>query len=466
MNVHIKSLLSALAFSLLFYSKSFGLNLFLISILVVVLVSTLKETRTMSWGYALTYIITSIFILINPTGFTIFVHFMALMIFVGKSISSKTSLYLSWLLGFTNLLVASIANFIQRQNSVEEKDVKKETSPKLLNRLKGGFFAGVLLILFAMLYKNANPVFENLVDQISFDFISFPWVFFTFLGYIIFLNILRPLDAQELIAVDASQKNELETPTEIEIIGQKKQLESEHTLGSFIFIALNFLLVFFLVTDGIYLFQKTDISNAEYSASVHQGVYALMFSIVLAIILILYFFRGNLNFYKENTQIKTLTYVWISLNIILIVFTSYKNFTYVEALGLTYKRIGVFVYLLLTLTGLITVYIKVAEVKSFVYLVRTNIATVFAFLVLSAAVPWDKTITYFNLSTLENPDIHYLIDLGDANSIQLYNYANEKEVNYDLKISIQEKYDEYLTLQSEKTWQEFTFAQLAKNDTE
>tara|TARA_R110002153_G_scaffold56240_1_gene155566 strand:- start:549 stop:1946 length:1398 start_codon:yes stop_codon:yes gene_type:complete len=464
MNIHIKSILSALAFSLLFYSKNFGLNLFLISILVVVLVSTLKETRTMSWGYALTYILTSIFILINPTGFTIFVHFMALMVFIGKSISSKTSLYLSWLLGFTNLLVASIANFIQRQNSVEEKDVKKETSPKLLNRLKGGFFAGILLILFATLYKNANPVFENLVDQISFNFISFPWVFFTFLGYVIFLNILRPLDAQELIAVDVSQKNELETPTEIEIIGQKKQLESEHTLGSFIFIALNFLLVFFLVTDGIYLFQKGDISNAEYSASVHQGVYALMFSIVLAIILILYFFRGNLNFYKENTQIKTLTYVWISLNIILIVFTSYKNFTYVEALGLTYKRIGVFVYLLLTLTGLITAYIKVAEIKSFVYLVRTNIATVFTFLVLSAAVPWDKTITYFNLSTLENPDIHYLIDLGDTNSIQLYNYAKEKEVNYDLNISILEKHEEYITLQSEKIWQEYTFAQLIKND--
>lgn len=464
MNVHIKSLLSALAFSLLFYSKSIGLNLFLISIMVVVLVSTLKGTRNVSWVYALTYILTSVFVLINPTGFTIFVNFIALMVYVGKSISNQTSLYLSWLLGFMNILIASIANFIQRQNSVNEKDIKKETSPKLLNRLKGSFFAGALLILFAALYKNANPVFENLVNQINFDFISIPWVFFTFLGYIIFLNILRPLDAQEIIAVDASQKNELKTPSEIEIIGQKKQLESEHTLGSFIFFALNLLLIFFLVTDGIYLFQKTEISNAEYSASVHQGVYALMFSIVLAIILILYFFRGNLNFYKENTQIKTLTYAWISLNIVLIVFTTYKNFTYVEALGLTYKRIGVFVYLLLTLTGLITAYIKVAEVKSFIYLVRTNIATVFAFLVLSAAVPWDRTITYFNLSSLENPDIHYLLDLGDTNSIQLYKYANEKSVNYDLNISIKDKYEDYITQQSEKTWQEYTLVQLVQND--
>ncbi|MEP2237716.1 MAG: DUF4173 domain-containing protein, partial [Maribacter sp.] len=270
--------------------------------------------------------------------------------------------------------------------------------------------------------------------------------------------------AKELVATDLSQKNELETPTEIEVIGQKKQLEDEHTLGSIILIALNFLLVFFLVTDGIYIFQKTNISNAEYSASVHQGVYALMFSIVLAIILILYFFRGNLNFYKNNQQIKTLTYIWISLNIILIVFTSFKNFTYVEALGLTYKRIGVFVYLLLTLTGLITAYIKVTEIKSFIYLVRTNIATVFTFLIVSAAIPWDRAITHYNLNTLEKPDMHYLIDLGDTNSIQLYKYAKEKNVNYDLKISIQDKYKAYKTLQSEKTWQEYTLVQLVQND--
>lgn len=464
MNVHIKSILSALAFSLLFYSKSFGLNLFLISILVVVLISTLKDTRSVSWVYALTYVLTSVFVFINPTGFTVFVHFMALMVYVGKSISGKTSLYLTWLLGFINLFIASVANFIQKQNAIEDNTTKKETSPKLLNRLKGGFFAVLLLILFTALYKNANPVFGNLIDQISFDFISIPWVFFTCIGYVLFLNILRPLDAQELVATDLSQKNELETPSEIEIIGQKKQLENEHTLGSIILIALNFLLVFFLVTDGIYIYQKTDISNAEYSASVHQGVYALMFSIVLAIILILYFFRGNLNFYKDNQQIKTLTYIWISLNIILIVFTSFKNFTYVEALGLTYKRIGVFVYLLLTLTGLITAYIKVTEVKSFIYLVRTNIATVFTILIVSAAIPWDRAITHYNLNTLENPDMHYLIDLGDTNSIQLYQYAKEKNVNYELKISIQDKYKAYKTLQSEKTWQEYTLVQLVQKD--
>ncbi len=463
MNIHIKSILSAVAFSLLFYSKSFGLNLFLVSILIVVLVSTVRKGRSISWSYSLAYMATAIFVFFNPSGFTIFVHFMAFMVFVGKSISQKTSVYLSWFLGCANMLVASVANHIHSQEN-EKGPEKKDLSPKLFNRLKGGLIALLLLFLFGMLYRNANPVFESLVGQITLDFISVPWLFFTFLGYIIFLHLLRPFHAQELIEFDLAQKNELEKPTELVLIGEKKKLEGEHTLGSIVFVALNLLLLFFLVTDVIYLLQKTDITNSEYSQSVHQGVYALLFSIVCAIALILYFFRGNLNFFQGNGRIKSLSYLWIGLNVVLVAFTCYKNCAYVEALGLTYKRIGVFVYLLLTLTGLITAYIKIAQVKNFTYLLRTNIATVFAFLIISAAVPWDNTITWFNLNTLENPDINYLVDLGQNNSEQLYRYAKGHKtiIESNTKKRIGEKYSQFLEEQSQKTWQEYTFYQIAK----
>ncbi|TMM57999.1 DUF4173 domain-containing protein [Maribacter algarum] len=469
MNVHIKSILSALAFSILFYSKSFGLNLFLISILVVVLVSTLRKQHSISWGYALAYVGTAVFVFLNPSGFTIFVHFMTFMVFVGKSISQKSSLYLTWFLGCINLIIGSVANYMQKQENEQgqEKKEKKDISPKLFNRLKGGLAALALLFIFGMLYRNANPVFGNLIERINLDFISFPWLFFTLLGYIIFLHLLRPFDAKELVAFDLAQTNNLKKPTEIVLIGEKKKLEGEHTLGSMIFIALNLLLLFFLTTDVIYLFQKTEISNSGLSQSVHQGVYALMFSIVCAIALILYFFRGNLNFFQGNKRIKSLTYIWIGLNVILVAFTAYKNYTYVETLGLTYKRIGVFVYLLLTLIGLVTAYVKVAQVKNFIYLVRTNIATVFAFLIVSAAIPWDKTITWYNLNTIENPDIHYLIWLGQSNSEQLYEYtkANATKLEIKTKDRIEKKYETFVQAQSEKTWQEYTLYQIAKNDT-
>ena len=470
MNIHIKSIVSALAFSLLFYNKSFGLNLFLISILVVVLVSALSRARAVSWGYSSAYIGTSIFVFLNPSAFTIFVHLMAFMVFVGKSISQKSSIYLSWFLGIVNMLVASIANFVQKQEREQgvAKKERKASSPKLRNRFKGAFAAIALLFIFGMLYRNANPIFGSLIAQIHLDFISIPWLFFTLLGYVIFLHLLRPFDAEELVAFDLAQENELEKPTELVLIGEKKTLEGEHTLGSMVFLALNLLLLFFLITDVVYLLEKTTISNAEYSQSVHQGVYALLFSIVCAIALILYFFRGNLNFFQGNKRIKSLTYLWIGLNVLLVAFTCYKNYTYVEALGLTYKRIGVFVYLLLTLTGLVTAYIKVAQVKNFIYLVRTNIATAFVFLIVSAAIPWDKMITWYNLKHIAQPDISYLIRLGKGNSEQLYHYAEANKIRLtDLeKRNISDTYTAFLEEQAKKTWQEYSLYQFTKNESE
>jgi hypothetical protein len=200
---------------------------------------------------------------------------------------------------------------------------------------------------------------------------------------------------------------------------------------------------------------------------VHQGVYALMFSIVCAIALILYFFRGNLNFFEGNKRIKTLTYVWIALNVSLVAITFYKNYAYVEALGLTYKRIGVFVYLILTLTGLVTAYIKVSEIKNFTYLVRTNIATLFAFLVISAIIPWNKTITWYNLTKIENPDMGYLIELGDNTSPQLFKYAqeNSQKLSTNEVIVIKDNYAGFSKVQMEKTWQEYSLYQLLNTAT-
>lgn len=464
MNLHLKSLASALIFSFLCYSKSLGLNLILIAILAVILVSTAKRDRRLPWLYALVYIVTALFVFLNPTGFTVFVHLMALLVFVGKSISQKSSLHLSWLLGGVSLTAASVINYLQRRDNPEQLK-RLKLSPQLINRLKGGLIAGLLLVLFGMLYKSANPVFEGLIGQIDLDFISIPWLLFTGLGYLLFFHLLRPFPARELVDFDLAQRNELERPTELELLGQKRHLQAEHTLGSMVFLALNLLLLVFLVTDVIYLLNQSPISNAGYSQAVHQGVYALLFSAVCAIALILFFFRGHLNFFEGNRRIKLLTYVWIALNGVLMTFTAYKNYTYIEALGLTYKRIGVFVYLVLTLMGLATAYIKVAQLKNFTYLVRTHATIAFALLIAGAAVPWDESITRYNLNTLEKPDIQYLIGLGEANSEQLFRYAKSRSLTIAEQASIEDKYTAFLQVQAQKTWPEYTRFQFVKSTT-
>ncbi len=463
MYIHLKSLLGALAFSLLFYSKSFGLNVFLISIIVLVFLSTLYRERPFPRVYALSYLLTAAMVFIAPTGFQLFVHFVALLVLVGKSMTSKSSLHIAGFAGLINLFTGMLVHWVEQQNL--PKEARKNISPQLLNYLKGGTISLLLLVFFTVLYQNANPVFGQLIAGIDLSFISVPWLFFTGAGYLLFLNILRPFHPKELMDFDAARGNALVPPSEPFSRIDLYKLEREHTLGSMVFAALNLLLILFLITDMIYLLNPDITSNADYSNSVHQGVYALMFSIVVAIAIILYFFRGDLNFYHNNKRLKALSYSWIALNLVLVVFTFYKNWAYVEALGLTYKRIGVFVYLLLTLTGLATAYIKVSQLKNFTYLLRTHMALLFLFLVVSSTVPWDRAITWYNLGHIRHPDIAYLLDLGDGNLQQLHEYAHTKDntLIWEQERTINDRYREFLEAQAEKTWQEYTFYQLTQN---
>ena len=459
MNIHIKSIVSAFAFSFLLYSKSVGINLFLVAIIVVALLTIFQEKPKMPSVYAFAYIFTAIMVFFDPTNFKVFVHLMAFLLYIGKNIAPKNSLYLNWFVGLMNMIIASLYHLNSYFKNPEEQ--KKSLSPRILNSIKGIIAALLLLVVFSLMYKNANPVFGNLLAQINFDFLSFPWLLFTLVGYFIFLHILRPYNPEKLLAIDCTQKNELKKPELPFSAAYQSKLDGEHILGSIVFGALNVLLLIFLVTDLMYLLQSHAISYSEYSKSVHHGIYALLFSIVCAIAIILYFFRGDLNFIENNKHIKTLCYSWIVLNLILVVFTWYKNYEYVAALGLTYKRIGVFIYLILVIMGLCTTYVKVAQLKNFIYLVRTNIALLFVFLFFSSVIPWDNAITAYNLKQITTPDINYLLNLEDTNSFQLQEYLNQNKNGNILKFEekISKKNANFVKDLSQKKWQEYSIYQ-------
>ncbi|WP_081977544.1 DUF4153 domain-containing protein [Cellulophaga baltica] len=455
MNIHIKSILASLMFSLLLYSKTMGINLVILSLVTITLVLLEHKGQKETIKYALAYLFTALMVFLDPTNFKIFIHALAFLIYIGKTIAPKNSLYLSWFIGLTNMVLASI----HQLNSSLKKEGHKSTTLSSKTILKALSITIGLIILFSLLYQKSNPVFRSLISAINFDFLSFPWLLFTVFGYFIFLHILRPYYPETLITLDTEQDNSLKRSTPSFSLEQSKKLAEEYTLGSIIFIALNGLLFIFLITDFIYLIDANTSTNSEYSKSVHQGVYALLLSIICAIAIILYFFRGDLNFYTKSQNIKILCYSWIAMNLILILFTWYKNYMYVVTLGLTYKRIGVFVYLLCILAGLCTTYLKVSKTKSFIYLIRSNVAVIFAVLFVSATIPWDKSITYYNLKNIENVDIQYLIDLGDTNSIQLKKYSEEKKETA-FEASITTKYSRFIQQEKEKSWQEYSIYSL------
>ena len=219
---------------------------------------------------------------------------------------------------------------------------------------------------------------------------------------------------------------------------------------------LNVLLIFYSITDISHLLSNTSASAATLSNQVHNGINALIASILIAIFIILYFFRGNLNFYKENATLQNLSYTWIFLNILLVVLIAIKNNAYVTSFGFTYKRIGVYVYLCLTVAGLITTYLKVRNIQNLWYLFRVNTQVAFAFLIVASCIDWDYTITNYNLKHAQIVDIEYLIDLTENNAVLLQDFSQQNSLT-ELEIEkISQKYNSLIKKVSSRSWQEWT----------
>jgi hypothetical protein len=146
---------------------------------------------------------------------------------------------------------------------------------------------------------------------------------------------------------------------------------------------------------------------------VHEGTYVLILSILLAMGIVLWFFRRNLNFYAPGlTALRWGATVWVVQNAILAVSVGLRNYYYILHCGLAYKRIGVYGFLLLTFFGLATVLLKIWQRRSAYSLVRLNAVAVYAVLLLLAAGNWEVWIARYNLqSRFRSIDIGFLLDM-------------------------------------------------------
>ncbi|QNR85748.1 DUF4173 domain-containing protein [Pedobacter riviphilus] len=191
-------------------------------------------------------------------------------------------------------------------------------------------------------------------------------------------------------------------------------LKTEYIIGIISFVSLNLLLLCINLIDISTLwFGYKPAGN--FSSDLHDGTNALIFSIVLAMAVILYFFRGNLNFYNKSKILKTLAFTWMIQNFILIISVFIRDGYYIEFYGLTHKRIGVVVFALLCIIGLATVYIKVAKQKTLFYLFKVNGNIWFVLLLAFSLVNWDVFIAKYNLAQSDQVgiDVDYLLSLSD-----------------------------------------------------
>jgi hypothetical protein len=132
----------------------------------------------------------------------------------------------------------------------------------------------------------------------------------------------------------------------------------------------------------------------------------------------------------------------------MLVSTSYRNLLYIEEYNLTYKRIGVFVYLLLTYTGLIITFLKINFKKSNWFLFRKNALIFYCFLIFATVINWDNLITSYNLKHSRNPDYIYLLNLD------FHNIPRILRSQPDRFISMDPEYIKHLSLKKASLFEE------------
>lgn len=455
---HIIIIISSILFSTLFYNQQIGLNISIFSVLTVIILAvsnTHKIKNKTTLLYIFIYLFTAALVFIQYTNLSILANIIAFLTLIGSVTESKSSIYVQWYNGIYTSIVGYFHRKFIKQNIKDEDETQKKAIDILhITKLIG--IPLIFIIGFIVLYKNGNPIFNDIISKINFDFINLQWLLFTVLGYYLFSNIFNPVQVDSATNIDLQTGNTLRKSETFSIIALKK----EKQLGTILLLLLNILIVFYLATDIISLSTINSTHASVLSSQVHNGINTLIASIIIAIIIILYFFRGDLNFFKDNRILKNLSYTWIFLNAVLVILIATKNYNYIVSFGLTYKRIGVNIYLFLTLIGLITTLLKVSKVKNFWFLMRINTRIAFGFLILFSIIDWDYSITKYNINYAPSLDLNYLINLSDNNAVLLNEYRESTNLNTEQNNRIFTKHRDYIKTVNNRNWQEYTYSNL------
>ncbi|NRD20729.1 DUF4173 domain-containing protein [Winogradskyella eckloniae] len=449
--------IAALLFSTLFYDQSIGLNLFLFSILTVVILfinnkSHFKNRKTQIYSAA--YLITGLTIFFHNSTLSIIANFVAFFTLIGHLSETKSSIYINWLNGlYTTIAGFFHRNFALANTKSKDEDIEEKEPIDYLHWAKIILIPAVILITFIALYKEGNPVFSNIIDQIDFSFVNIQWLLVAGLGYYLFNNIYAPIEVEPATELDLKTENDLQKTSTFSL----PKLKQENQLGVILISLLNALIVLYLITDVAFITSDFEIKASLFSAQVHSGINALIASIVIAIMILLYVFRGNLNFYEQNKTLKRLAYTWIILNILLVFSITFKNSQYIYYFGLTYKRIGVLVYLILATIGLATTLLKIGSIKNNWYLFRVNTQAAFIILIASSTVNWDYHITNYNFNYAKSMDFKYLLNLSDNNTFILNEQLNTKALDEEDVAQIKSKYHKYIYELRTSNWQELQY---------
>jgi hypothetical protein len=412
MNKHHIILVCSFIFLLLFYKEDLGVNFAIFGLVLTGSVCYFFQDRFSERSH-LILVVTSILSCLAFAWFGDFASFLALALSVlflqFKTQDVKLKIVQIFPLIFLNG-ITSLGRILMFKQWLPEKKIHNNFAKKLV-----AFFVipTIFLVLFFIVYSFGSNHFSSLFTDYELDIDIVQLLGISILGFYIsftFWNYWVPevcYEKNELLDNDFKDISEIKNQNTFSFL----DLDFERKSGVITLVMLNLMLLVFIVTYNYEQFFEV-IEKSQLSAATHERVNSVIFSIIMAVGVILFYFKGGFNFDEKAVQLKRLAKIWIFLNAVLIVSTIIKNSEYVSFYGLTYKRLGVYAFLILAIIGLIYAFLKIAKQKTNAYLVNQMVWYFYGTILLCSYVNWGNLITTYNISVNKGVEPSFLSDLN------------------------------------------------------
>lgn len=425
MKTHHYIFLTTALFVLLFYNQSPGLNLGILAIVYTVLTFFRTPLRNRS----MTFILLTFTSVLSGAAFAWYGDFPSFLAVVSSLL----------LLGFRSrnrrmkillLIPVVIVNFFTsfcRVFSFDEWLPKRNMSGLWQKILAFIFIPLVLVAVFFGIYTAGSDRFASLFTDWELDVDLWQLFIITMLGFFIAFNywnyaVERLIYKNNRILENNFRENEVMPEPTYSFL----DLDSERMSGVISLLALNILLVFFIIAYNYEQFYEQVKTPVQLSEETHEQVNAVIISIVMSILVLMFYFKSWFNFDPKARFMKVLAKTWIILNAVLIISAMLKNSEYIIHHGFTYKRLGVYAFLMLSLIGLVMTFIKIHFRKKNAFLFNTITWYVYGTILICSYINWGGIITAEN-SKRRDFALNYHLTQINFSENQLLEYAAEKQ---------------------------------------
>lgn len=441
--------LCAIAFSVLFYEQNPGINFLIFSCLAggTAFLINREKVRPRWYFYLTIHLLTAWNIFFIDSALSVFAWVISFIFLIGSSLHTENSSMLQFLSAFASPVSASGKLF----SALNTRSEQSQRHKKII--YLAAFVSALLFVLiFLALYKGANPLFDEFTNAIDLSWFNLPFILMTFIGFILVLTLVYPYRNEKIAGWDHQKLNSGLLPA---ISGSGGGMFASLT-GSLIFGGLNIMLLLLNVLDINYIFIAKDLPEGiNLSDFVHDSVGAIVFSIILAVTIILLTRRFGLN----SKIYRLLVYTWIGQSLVMLFHTFIRNSWYISAFELTELRIGVFVFLSLCAFGLIFTAYVLRKNKTSWLLFDLNGKTWFLALALCSCLSWGNLITRYNVSN-EKPgkvDINYILGLSNNTALLLDFYAKHPELFDDYQLEeLTARKKRIIWAVEHQNWQEYS----------